>query len=233
MSAVVLFSWLAGLAMFVGAVSARLERFGEGELKAEIVHGLVAFGGGILVAAVAFVLAPAGLKSLDLCTASVLFCAGAFAFMLFDKSISRRGGSKAQFMAMLMDFLPEAIALGAVFAHHHGLGVLLALFIGAQNLPEGFNAYRELRSEGARPARILLTLLFLSVLGPVAALAGYVFLQPHPQVVGGLMLFAAGGILYLVFQDIAPQSRMRRHWTPALGATFGFLVGMIGEKMLG
>ena len=233
MSAVVLFSWLAGLAMFVGAALARLERFGESELKAEIVHGLVAFGGGVLVAAVAFVLAPAGLKSLNLPAASVLFCAGAFAFMLLDKSISRRGGSKAQFMAMLMDFLPEAIALGAVFAHQHSLGILLALFIGAQNLPEGFNAYRELRNGGARPALILRTLLFLSVLGPVAALSGYVFLQPHPQVVGGLMLFAAGGILYLVFQDIAPQSRMRRHWTPPLGATFGFLVGMIGQKLLG
>ena len=233
MLAVVLFSWLAGLAMFVGAASARLERIPEGELKNEIIHGVVAFGGGVLVAAVAFVLAPAGLKSLNLCTASVLFCAGSFAFMLLDKSISCRGGPKAQFMAMLMDFIPEAIALGAVFAHQHSLGILLALFIGTQNLPEGFNAYRELRSGGTRPARILLTLLFLSVLGPAAALTGYVFLQFHPQVVGGLMLFAAGAILYLVFQDIAPQSRMRRHWIPPLGATLGFLVGMIGEKLLG
>ena len=26
------------------------------------------------------------------------------------------------------------------------------------------------------------------------------------------MLFAAGGILYSVFQDIAPQIRMENHW---------------------
>jgi ZIP family zinc transporter len=47
------------------------------------------------------------------------------------------------------------------------------------------------------------------------------------------MLVAGGGILYLVFQDIAPQVRLKRHWAPALGATLGFIVGMVGEKLLG
>ena len=45
--------------------------------------------------------------------------------------------------------------------------------------------------------------------------------------------FAAGGILYLIFQDIAPQSKMRRHWMPPLGAVLGFVVGMIGKQLIG
>lgn len=44
---------------------------------------------------------------------------------------------------------------------------------------------------------------------------------------------AAGGRLYLVFQDIAPRSHLRRHWTPPLGAVWGFAVGMIGQQVLG
>jgi hypothetical protein len=60
------------------------------------------------------------------------------------RTSGKRGGSKAQFMAMLMDFVPEAIALGALFGHNHRAGILLALFIGAQNLPEGFNSYHEI-----------------------------------------------------------------------------------------
>jgi len=44
---------------------------------------------------------------------------------------------------------------------------------------------------------------------------------------------AGGGILYLVFQDIAPQAPMRRHWAPPLGAVMGFMVGMIGKQLLG
>ena len=45
--------------------------------------------------------------------------------------------------------------------------------------------------------------------------------------------FASGGILYLVFQDIAPQSKMNRHWLPALGAVLGFTIGMVGKQLLG
>ncbi len=47
------------------------------------------------------------------------------------------------------------------------------------------------------------------------------------------MLFAAGGILYLIFQDIAPLSKAEKRWDPALGAMLGFLIGMIGTKLLG
>jgi ZIP family zinc transporter len=47
------------------------------------------------------------------------------------------------------------------------------------------------------------------------------------------MSFAGGGIPCLVFQDIAPQAKMRRHWTPALGAVPGFAAGMMGKQLLG
>ena len=51
--------------------------------------------------------------------------------------------------------------------------------------------------------------------------------------VGALMLFSGGGVIYLIFQDIAPISRLKENWIPALGASFGFLIGMIGVKVLG
>jgi ZIP family zinc transporter len=47
------------------------------------------------------------------------------------------------------------------------------------------------------------------------------------------MLFSAGGILYLIFQDIAPLAKIKNRWEPALGASLGFLLGMIGTKLLG
>ena len=46
------------------------------------------------------------------------------------------------------------------------------------------------------------------------------------------MVFASGGILYLIFQDIAPNVSQKKSWLPALGANLGFLVGMIGEKLI-
>lgn len=45
------------------------------------------------------------------------------------------------------------------------------------------------------------------------------------------MLFAAGGILYSVFQDIAPQAKLNKHWLPTLGAVLGFALGLAGFMM--
>lgn len=42
-----------------------------------------------------------------------------------------------------------------------------------------------------------------------------------------------GGILYRVFQDIAPQSRVAHHWSPPLGASLGFMIGMLGDRLVG
>jgi peptidoglycan/LPS O-acetylase OafA/YrhL len=113
LAVILIFSWSAGAAAFIGGVIARVEGSAETETKCEIIHRVIAFRGGILVSAVAFALVPEG-------------------------------------------------------------NALL-----------------------------------------------------HPVV------FASGGILYLIFQDIAPQSKMRRHWTPPIGAVLGFVVGMLGKKLIG
>jgi ZIP family zinc transporter len=230
---VVLASWLAGFAAFTGGLFAHLERSAESSGKDELVHGVIAFGGGVLVSAVAFALAPEGMAYLHPAVVAALFAAGGIVFCLIDARLARAGGSRAQFLAMLMDFVPEAISMGAVFGHDRRLGVLLAIFIGAQNLPEGFNAFREMISSGNKPRTTLLVLLLVSLLGPAAAVAGHYLLKDLKSVTAAIMTFAAGGILYLIFQDIAPQARLRRHWGPSLAAVGGFLLGMIGRQLLG
>jgi ZIP family zinc transporter len=226
-------TWLAGVAAFVGGSIAKFEGSAETEAKREIIHGVIAFGGGILAAAVALVLVPMGMATLDALTLALAFVSGGVLFCILDAYLTRREGSRAQFLAMLMDFLPEAISVGAVFGESHRLGLLLAAYIGAQNLPEGFNAFRELTASGRNPRTTLTLLLAISLLGPVAAFGGYVFLGAYPELTAGLMSFAAGGILYLIFQDIAPQSRLRRHWAPSLGAVSGFAIGMVANHVIG
>lgn len=230
---IALVSWLAGLAAFGGGLLARVENCAESEIKNEVIHGIVAFGGGILVAAVAFVLTPEGMGVLPPGGLAAAFVAGGILFCILDALITRKVGNKAQFMAMVLDFVPEAMALGALFSHSQQTGIFLALFIGAQNLPEGFNAYRESLATGLSSRASLLGLFTVSLLGPLAACGGYLFLSDHRLLTTCLMSAAAGGILYLVFQDIAPQSTARHHWTPPLGAVLGFALGLIGEQLLG
>ncbi|MCB1138553.1 MAG: hypothetical protein KDK23_07330 [Leptospiraceae bacterium] len=231
-TSLLLFSWGSGIAAFFGGLFARHETSAESETKDRIIHGVVAFGGGILLAAVCFALLPRSMELLSPWVLSICFVAGGALFSVIDAYQSRKGGPRAQFLAMLMDFLPEALSLGAVFGHDHSLGLLLAAFIALQNLPEGFNAYREMVLSGARPWTVLGLLAAISLLGPAAAITGHLFLQDLPLVTATIMVFASGGILYLIFQDIAPQSRMERHWSPTLGAVLGFLLGMLGHILI-
>jgi len=207
--------------------------FQDGLVKEEVLHTSIAFGGGVIIAAVAFVLVPGGMKELPLAPMAILFLTGAIAFFLLDKYIEKKGETISQLLAMLMDFVPEAIALGAVFATDPNLGLLLAIFIGLQNLPESFNSYLDLRNSGYTSKKCLLILFFLSFSGVLAAILGYYLLSNMPQLTASLMLLSSGGILYLIFQDIAPMSKLQKSWFPALGVNFGFLVGMIGQKILG
>lgn len=231
--AIAVVAWLAGVAAFVGGLLAHALDGAASRARREAMHCVMAFGGGVLLAAVAFALAPPAMALLN--PTALLGCVllGGVATAGLDHWLSRHSGPRAQLMAMLSDFVPEAISLGAVFGHDTRLGLLLALFIGVQNLPEGFNAYRELAPTGKSARAALGTLLALSLLGPLAALAGHHWLQDAPGSTAALMAFAAGGILYLVFQDIAPKATMRRHWTPPLGAVLGFALGMLGAQALG
>jgi ZIP family zinc transporter len=146
--------------------------------------------------------------------------------------LAKKVGKMATLLAMCMDFIPESIALGAVFAEDYSIAVLLAIFIGLQNLPEAFNSYRDMVVSGFSEKKTLIVFFLLSFSGIVAALAGHLFLSSYPKTTAHLMMFASGGILYLLFQDIAPQSILKNNYAISLGATLGFAIGMIGEKLI-
>ena len=109
---VVLLTLGAGITMPVGAALASVERIRPAWLENEFRHGVIAFGGGALLAAVALVLIPEGLKALPILPACLAFVAGALVFMAIDILLARRGTPASQLVAMLTDFLPEALALG-------------------------------------------------------------------------------------------------------------------------
>ena len=230
--AIFVLSLMAGLAMPLGAVLAKVERIGPRWLEDEFRHAVIAFGGGALLSAVALVLVAEGAESNSILVTALCFGGGGVAFALLDIYLARRKSKIGQLVAMLSDFIPEALALGTVFVASPQVAILLASIIALQNLPEGFNAFRELQ-EGdlSRPWHLIGFFCLMALLGPVFALAGHFFLREQDAFVGGVQLFAAGGILYLVIQDIAPQAQLKNHHLPALGAVAGFLLGLIGYML--
>jgi ZIP family zinc transporter len=226
---VILSTLIAGLTMPIGAAIASFEKIKSEWLEEEFRHSVMAFGGGALLSAVALVLVPEGIASVEPLSASIFFILGGLSFMSLDIILKKIDTSASQLAAMLSDFLPQSIALGAAFATGNSNAFLLAGLIALQNLPEGFNAYRELKeSSSYSPRKIIITFALMALLGPVAGVSGYLWLPDYPVIVAAIMLFASGGILYSVFQDIAPQVKLEKHWAPPMGALLGFVIGMVG-----
>jgi len=231
---VLLLALLAGGAIPLGGWLARVESIHPAWLESEFRHGVIAFGGGALVSAVALVLVPHGQAHLSVGWLAFWFVAGGVAMMGVDVWLARSQTSASNLVAALADYLPEVIALGAALGSGGEGGALLAILIALQNLPEGFNSYREMMDGGAMKSKtILWTFAGLALLGPLFAAGGYYLLAEREVAVGGLSIFASGGILYIVFGDVAPQAKLERAWLPPLGAVLGFLLGLVGQRLLG
>ncbi len=223
---------LAGITIPLGGLLARFEHIRPDWLESEFRHSVISFGGGALFAAVALVLVPHGIEHFRPLWAAVIFLSGGVIMLLVDRKLTQLGTPSSNLIAMLSDYLPEALALGAVISSDNGGAVLLALLIAMQNLPEGFNAYREMISSPKLSSPVILRVFFMAaLLGPVAALIGMNFLAQNQVILGGIALFASGSILYLVFQDVAPQAKLEHHWAPAIGAVVGFTIGMVGKML--
>lgn len=233
MKELLLISLFAGIAIPLGAILTYAEKLLPQKINKELNHAVVAFGGGALLSAVALVLVPEGIEKISLISVAISFCGGGILFMLLDYLLSKAKGSMANLVAMLTDFIPEAIALGASMANGIGSGILLASIMFLQNLPEGFNAFKELTPpQKKNKPQILLLFFLLASVGPLMAFIGKEFLSNHEQILANLKIFASGGIIYLVFQDIAPQANLKRHWAPPLGAVLGFGLGIIGKMLV-
>ena len=225
-----LWTFLAGACIPLGAALARIEGIHSRWLEDEFRHFVIAFGGGVLLGAVALVLVPEGSERLPQPMAAfAVMLAGGGVFMALDRIQAKGKRATPQLTAMLADFLPESLALGGMFAAGAEGAAVLAVLIALQNLPEGFNAWRELASGPFNWKATQVAVIMLAFLGPVSGAIGWFWLAGQDTVLGAVMLFAAGGILYLTFQDIAPQSRLERHWAPPLGAVLGFALAVLAE----
>ena len=229
-----LYTTASGSCILIGGLIGRAERIRPLWLEQELRHSIIAFGGGVLMAAIAFVLVPEGQAYFSYPMWGVaIFLLGGLVFMQVERLLSAKRRHLPQSIAMLLDFIPESVAMGGMFALGSPSAPLLALFIGLQHLPEGFNAYREILAVAGDRARRTLIIMSLMILpGPVAGLLGWYIAPAFPEFIGATMLFASGGILYLLFQDIAPQSRLERHWAPTLGAVRGFCLAMVAELLV-
>ncbi len=230
---ILLLTLFAGACIPLGGLLGYFESIRPRWLENELRHAIIAFGGGILVAAVALVLVPEGKEYVQHDLGSVLiFLAGGVFFFMMERFLGLKRREKRS--------LPHVTRLPAgVISLRRGFraGFTDGTVTGTIHRPAKpagrFNAYRELVAQpGSSKRKILGFMLLLALLGPIIGLLGYTYFAESEVLLGAVMLFASGGILYLIFQDIAPQSRMQHHWAPPLGAVLGFCLGLLGQSLV-
>jgi ZIP family zinc transporter len=241
---------VVGASLVLGAVAAALLRLPE-----RVAAMLTAFGGGILLAAVALELVPEADREAGVPLTAIGLVAGMAVYVAADAWLSsdedmdmmRRSGHAAAAgrpmtmphdhteaargesiaAGLFVDGVPESLALGLTIAEGE-LGVALLAGIVVGNVVEAYGAAQPIVA-GGHTRRFAITLL--AVIGLALALAtvlgGSVLADASGEVVGTAQAVAAGAVLAVVTIAIVPHAFDEVSSAVAAASVLGFLAGYL------
>ena len=105
------------------------------------------------------------------------------------------------------------------------MGLLIAVAIAFHNIPEGLAIAGPLKAGGLDNLRLLAFTLIAGLMTPLGTLIGMAIFNISATLVGGSLAFAAGAMIYIVNDELVPQSnKMHSHFANA-GIMAGLLIG--------
>ena len=145
-------------------------------------------------------------------------------------------------LAITLHNIPEGLAVGVAFGAVQGgsetatLGaaIALAIGIGLQNLPEGTAVSVPLRREGLSRARSFYYGQMSAWVEPIAGVLGAAAVLIMRPVLPYALAFAAGAMIFVVVEEVIPESQAGGHPDVATaGAIAGFAIMMVLDVALG
>ena len=145
-------------------------------------------------------------------------------------------------LAVTLHNIPEGMAVGVVFAGvlagNTGISLAgafaLSIGIAIQNFPEGAIISMPLKSEGLSKTRAFLDGAASGVVEPIAALLTILLTGLITPVLPYLLSFAAGSMIYVVVEELIPESQAGEHSNiGTIGVSIGFVLMMILDVALG
>lgn len=145
-------------------------------------------------------------------------------------------------LAITLHNIPEGLAVGVAFgaiaanlpsASLAG-AIALALGIGLQNFPEGAAVSIPLRREGLSRTKSFLYGQASGIVEPIAGVIGAIAVIGMKSILPYALSFAAGAMIYVVVEELIPESQLERKSDIAtIGAMVGFAVMMFLDVALG
>ncbi len=135
-------------------------------------------------------------------------------------------------LAIALHNIPEGLAVGVAFGAvaagipgaDLGAALALAIGIGLQNFPEGLAVSMPLRRGGVSPFKSFWYGQLSAIVEPIAGVAGalaVVYMQP---ILPYALSFAAGAMIYVVIEEVVPETQRDRFTDTA---TLGFIAGFV------
>ena len=236
---------VVGGSLLAGAVVAAGRRLPE-----RVAAIITSFGGGILVAAVAFELVPEADAEAGAWITAVCLLAGALVFVGADAVLTRdpemmemrrathaaaagrpmhaeaaRGEAIAA--GLVVDGIPESIALGLTIAEGEiGLALLVGVVVG--NGLEAYGATQPIIAGGhARRFAVALVGGIGLALALATVLGGTVLTDAPAELIGGAQALAAGAVLAVVSISIIPHAFEEVSRRVAIATVLGFVAGYL------
>ena len=145
-------------------------------------------------------------------------------------------------LAVTLHNIPEGMAVGVVFAgaisQNSGITLAgafaLAIGIAIQNFPEGAIISMPLKSEGTSKLKAFWSGTLSGIVEPVGALLTIALTNLVVPVLPYFLSFAAGAMIYVVVEELIPESQAGEHSNiGTVGVAIGFVIMMILDVALG
>ena len=231
------------------------------KVNKNILDSMLGFAAGVMIAASFWSLLSPSIEmaeNLNMCawliaflgffSGGVLLFIGDKIFDFFDKKIAKKENSTSLKRSLMLMFsitlhnIPEGLAIGVAFGSlAYGLdgatlasACILALGIGLQNFPEGTAVSVPLRREGMSRKKAFFFGQLSGIVEPIAGVLGALLVLKIRYLLPFFLAFAAGAMIYVVVQELIPESQSNdKKEIMALFTLIGFSVMMILDVALG
>jgi len=188
--------------------------------------------------------------------ATIGFLSGIVFFLILDSIIphlhlnadkpeglkSKIEKSMMRVFAITLHNIPEGMALGIVLAgaltQNTGITIASALVLGIgiaiQNFPEGAIVSMPLKSEGMSKSKAFLYGILSGIVEPIGAILTMALTSLVVPILPYFLAFAAGAMIYVVVEELIPESQSGEHSNiGTIGVAIGFVIMMILDIALG
>ena len=155
---------------------------------------------------------------------------------------SKFKNSTMMVLAVTLHNIPEGMAVGVVFAgmlaESTGItlagAIALSIGIAIQNFPEGAIISMPLKAEGISKVKAFIYGILSGIVEPIAAIITILITSVVFPVLPYILSFAAGAMIYVVVEELIPETQEGEHSDiGTIGVAIGFVLMMILDVALG